>query len=157
MGVEGRTTAKRAVRSQPPLGEAVASRVRGARAMVRSLARSQTDRTIQSSGEPGNPMQMLLEAVRKWRRRRSPAIALNGAAPSINGCGLATLADYEAALGAHSRKLDAPKAKNTLYFWDRAGIVAYAPLSSDRIASFTAYLAREPSSVSPKTRFAGSL
>ena len=102
-------------------------------------------------------MQMLLQAVRKWRRRRSPAIALNGASASINGCGLATLADYEAALGAHSRKLDALQAKNTLYFWDRAGIVAYAPLSSDRIASFTAYLARGPSSVSPKTRFAGSL
>src|SRR6476469_5011984 len=114
MGVGGRTTAKRAVRSQPPLGEAVASRVCGARATARSLAPDQTDRTIHSSGEKRTAMQTLLQAVRKWRRQRSPAIALNGAAVSINGCGLATLADYEAALGAHSRKLDALQAKNTL-------------------------------------------
>jgi hypothetical protein len=99
----------------------------------------------------------MLGFVRNWRRRR-PAIELSEASATINGRSLLeTLGDFEAALGAHSRKQVLTKPQNTLYFWDSAGLVAYGPLSSERISAFVAYLGKGPSGASPKSKFSGSL
>lgn len=95
--------------------------------------------------------------VRNWRRRRSPSIELSGASATINGRSLETLGDFEAALGAYSRKQAFTTSQNTLYFWDSAGLIAYGALSSDLIAAFVAYLGKGPSGISPKAKFSGSL
>jgi hypothetical protein len=111
-------------------------------------------------------MATLRQRIELWHKRRNPVVEVGASTVLMNGHQLfpsATLQDFECALGPFSRKWRPPNFENraftpnTLYTWDDSGIVAYEPVGSGTISSFSAWLCKSAYAFSPKTRFTGKL